>query len=112
MIRVYIFLSALFFIFGSETNKEQNLIVSYSAIACSCAQWKIENNNVDENIYLERADDKILDANKVWDGETLPLKFKVKGYFKKQLGVPKDYSSKGKLELGKVFIYSKIEKIK
>lgn len=97
-------------VFSSAENKtEQTLIVSYSAIECTCAQWKIESKKTKENIYLERTNNQILDANNIWDGKTLPLKLKLKGHFKKQLGIPKNYSTKGNPKPGKIFLYSQIK---
>ncbi|MHC0444852.1 hypothetical protein ACWA1F_05550 [Flavobacterium sp. 3-218] len=99
-------------ILSFQTKKEEVLILSYSAIDCPCAQWKIENQKNTKNIYLERANNKILDADKIWDGKTLPLKLRLKGYFKKDLGIPRNFSTKGNPKPGKVFLYTKIEEIK
>ena len=57
--------------------KQKEIIASYSAISCPCAQWKVEGEN--ENIYLERQNGTIQDVNKLWDGESLPFKVKLKG---------------------------------
>ncbi|MDR6761282.1 hypothetical protein J2Y38_001491 [Flavobacterium sp. 2755] len=101
-----------FFIFSFQTKNEEVLIVSYSAISCPCAQWKIENKNNTSNIYLERVNSKLLDANHIWDGKTLPLKLKIKGYFKKEPGIPKDFTTKGDPKPAKIFLYTEIKVIK
>lgn len=114
MLKLNFFILSLFLLFtsSSEIKTEQNLVVSYSAISCTCAQWKIENKKSGKNIYLERANDKVIDANNIWDGQTLPLRLKIKGYFKKQLGLPKGYEKlKGDPKPGKVFVYSQIKVI-
>lgn len=97
---------------SSERDPENTINVTYSAIACSCVQWKVENKKTTEYIYLERANDDILDANHLWDGKTLPLKLTIKGHFKKELGIPKNFNVKGEPELGKVFVYKEIKIIK
>ncbi|AWK05396.1 hypothetical protein HYN56_14590 [Flavobacterium crocinum] len=111
-LRFILYLILSVFIFSSQTKNEETLIVYYSAISCPCAQWKIENRNNKKNIYLERANDKLLDADQIWDGRTLPLKLKVKGHFKKKLGIPKGFSTKGNPEPAKVFLYTQIEIVK
>lgn len=99
-------------IYSSERDYDYTINVTYSAVACSCAQWKVENKKTTEYIYLERANNDILDANHIWDGKTLPLKLIIKGHFKKELGIPKNFNSKGRPELGKVFLYKDIKIIK
>ena len=59
-----------------------------------------------ETIFLERENEKLPDANKLWDGETLPFKVSVRGKFKKEKGVPKDYPTKGDVKAAKIFVYS------
>ncbi|MFD1603179.1 hypothetical protein ACFSJW_06235 [Flavobacterium artemisiae] len=101
-----------FLIFASfQSKKEEEIIVLYSAISCSCAQWQIVNSNSKENIYLERSNTKIVDADKIWNGKTLPLKIKVFGNFKEEIGLPAEMKFKGDPKPARVFKYDKIEVI-
>lgn len=100
-------ISILLITIGSN---EKKIVASYSAISCPCAQWKIEDEN--ENVYLERENEKLQDVNKLWDGKTLPFKVAVKGKFKKGKGVPKNFKSKGEPKAAKIFVYSQVEVLK
>ena len=90
----------------------KTLLLSYNAVSCNCAQWSATNadkNKLTEYIYLERANSQLIDANKLWDGEHLPLHVKVSGRYLQGVGVPKDYSqTKGKAEPARIFRYEKI----
>ena len=90
--------------------KQKEIIASYSAISCPCAQWKVEGEN--ENVYLERQNGTIQDVNKLWDGESLPFKVKLKGKFKTGKGIPKDFPTKGERKAAKIFVYSQVEVLK
>jgi hypothetical protein len=94
-----------------QSKKEEEIIVLYSAISCSCAQWQIVSSKSKEPIYLERFNTKIVDADKIWDGKTLPLKLKVSGNFKKEIGLPAEMNFKGNPKPARVFQYNKIEVI-
>ncbi|WP_298147495.1 hypothetical protein [Flavobacterium sp.] len=107
MTKFLIFLSAVLLLNGE---KEQQIIASYSAISCTCAQWKVEGEL--ENIYLERANEKIKDVNKLWDGSTLPFKVALTGTFKPEKGIPKDFPTKGEPKIAKIFVYTKVAVIK
>ena len=103
-------LTILTFIFLVTGNRQKKIIASYSAISCPCAQWKVEGEK--ENVYLERESEKIPDADKLWDGRTLPFKVSVEGKFKTGKGIPKDFTKKGDPKPAKIFVYSKIEVLK
>ncbi|MFT3794290.1 hypothetical protein [Flavobacterium sp.] len=93
----------LLFLFQGEPQK---ITVSYAALSCSCAQWKMPDG---EHIYLERANAKLPDAHTLWDGENLPLVVAVTGTFRNKPGWPKGLKFKGNPEPAKVFVYDKIE---
>jgi hypothetical protein len=107
MAKILAILSILFLLGGSGQKK---IVASYSAISCPCAQWKVKGEK--QNVYLEREDETLPDANKLWDGETLPFKVAVKGRFKAGKGVPKNFTTKGTPEPARIFVYSEIEVIK
>ncbi|MEO6851953.1 MAG: hypothetical protein ABI166_15025 [Mucilaginibacter sp.] len=92
-------------------NPSQIITVSYGSVACTCAQWIIQNGIKErEYIFLEPATKKLIDAENIWNGKYLPLKLKLTGSFFKQKGYPKNYhSEKGKPEPARVFRYTKIE---
>ncbi|MFT3903463.1 MAG: hypothetical protein QM727_09830 [Niabella sp.] len=96
------------------SGKAVTITVSYAAIACSCAQWfetKYENVSFLEGVerfYMEPMDAALLNANDLWDGESLPLKLKVTGRFSKEKGVPLTHSIKGEPEKARIFWYDKI----
>ena len=90
--------------------KQKKIVASYSAISCPCAQWKVEGEK--ENVYLERENEKLQDVNKLWDGKTLPFKVSLKGKFKPEKGIPKNFTSKGKPKAAKIFVYSQLEVLK
>lgn len=101
---------SFFLIFSSYQNqKKEEIIITYSAISCSCAQWQIVNSKSKEQIYLEKNDGNVIDANKIWDGKTLPLKIKVYGSFKKEIGVPSEMNLKGNPKPARIFKYDKVE---
>ncbi|MFC4818570.1 hypothetical protein [Flavobacterium sp. GCM10023249] len=103
-------LTIITFIFLVTGNGQKKIIASYYAISCPCAQWKVEGEK--ENVYLERENGKIPDADKLWDGKTLPFKVSVEGKFKSEKGIPKDFTKKGEPKPAKIFVYSKIEILK
>ena len=93
----------LLFNFGEQ----KKIVASYSAISCSCAQWKVEGER--ENIYLERENEKLKDVNKLWDGKTLPFKVALKGKFKAGKGIPKNFTTKGEPKYAKIFVYTEVK---
>lgn len=107
-----LFISVFSILTYSQSKKNEDIIVSYSAISSNCAQWKIESSNPETFIYLEKSNDTIIDANEIWDGNTKPLKIQVIGKFKKGIGLPIGMSKKGNPKPGRVFVYEKIKIIK
>jgi hypothetical protein len=116
----YIFIN-LVFIFSSsfeplDGTAPISLVVSYSAISCSCAQWRLETNDKKksgERIYLERSSEKLPDAGKLWDGTTLPVRFRVTGNFSSGRAVPENFlHTKGAPEPARIFRYTSIVKLK
>lgn len=89
--------------------EQKKIVASYSAISCSCAQWKVEGEI--ENVYLERQNEKLKDVNKLWDGKTLPFKVSLKGKFKAEKGIPKNFTTKGEQKVAKIFVYSHFEQL-
>jgi hypothetical protein len=97
----------------SLVKNERRLTLNYNAIGCSCAQWNESkfNNKPDkrEYYYLERANNKLINADTLWQGENLPLQIQVTGQIVTEAGFPTGYNpGKGKPEPGKVFRYTKI----
>ncbi|WP_343617238.1 hypothetical protein [Flavobacterium sp.] len=93
-----------------NSNEKKEIVAVYSAISCPCAQWKVKDEK--ENIYLERDNEKLPEADRLWDGKTLPFQVAVRGKFKKEKGIPKGYGTKGQPEPAKIFVYSEIRVLK
>ncbi|WP_312765864.1 hypothetical protein [Epilithonimonas sp.] len=91
-------------------------ILSYAAIGCTCAQW-FDKNTKGENeyFYLEPLNKNLVNANKLWDGNNLPLTVKVTGNLISENDYPeyftKQYLYKGG-EKEKIFRYNKIVVLK
>ena len=49
-----LFISVFSILTYSQSKKNEDIIVSYSAISCNCAHWKIESSNPETYIYLEK----------------------------------------------------------
>jgi hypothetical protein len=97
-----------------STKDDTTLILDYGAIGCECAQWAESkyNNHPDEReyIYLEKANDKLIDADKLYDGTNFPIEIKVTGQYITTVGYPTGYIPiKGNPDPGKVFRYTKIK---
>jgi hypothetical protein len=93
--------------------KDTTLILNYNAISCTCAQWSESKYNDKPDIkkyyYLVRANKRLINADNLWRGDNLPLQIKVIGRIVTTEGFPKDFKqTKGKLQPGKVFRYTKI----
>jgi hypothetical protein len=103
--------------FDPET-KIETLTLQYNAISCTCAKWsetKIKNKtDKKSNYWLEPANEKLIQADTIFDGENLPIEIKVTGQIVSENGFPKQKSltKVGQEEAGKVFRYIKIEIIK
>jgi hypothetical protein len=95
-------------------SKVETLTLIYNAISCTCAQWsetrKSEDINKKQNFWLEPANEKLIKADTLFNGENLPLIIKVTGQLITENGFPKREIAKiGQDEAGKVFKYTKIE---
>lgn len=98
-------------------SKIETLTLTYNAIACTCAQWSESkfDNNPGERIryWLEPSNEKLINADTLFNGENLPVQIKVTGQIVSENGFPKRNLSKvGQDEAGKVFRYTKIEVLK
>ena len=86
--------------------------VTYAAVACPCAQWVLDIKAPPEEreyIYLERGNQALPDADRLWDGKHLPLKFRLKGHFKPGKGLPPRYKqAKGGADPARVFQYTSL----
>ena len=95
-------------------SKVETLTLFYNAISCTCAQWsetrKSEEINKKQNFWLEPANEKLIKADTLFNGENLPVIIKVTGQLITENGFPKKEIAKvGQDEAGKVFRYTKIE---
>ena len=103
--------------FKPETEVE-TLTLTYNGISCTCAQWSETQKNIKtdkkQNYWLEPANEKLINAEILFDGENLPLIIKVTGQVVTENGFPnsKNLSKVDNDEEGKVFKYTKIEIIK
>ncbi|GAB2833533.1 hypothetical protein GCM10027043_39440 [Ferruginibacter profundus] len=93
--------------------RNQTFTVSYGLTGCTCAQWLKTISNAKpfkkELFYLERANEKLVDADTLFKGSSLP-KISVTGYFISDKAYPKNYNpSKGSPDPAKVFRYEKIK---
>ena len=97
--------------------KIETLILEYNAIACTCAKWsetKYSNSKDKKNyLWLEPANEKLIQADTLFNGEKLPIQIKITGQIVSENGFPKRELLKvGQDEAGKVFRYTKIEVLK
>ncbi len=97
--------------------KTETLTLDYNAIACTCAQWSESKyaGNPGKKVYywLEPADKTLIPADKLFNGNNLPVQIKVTGQIVSENGFPKiDLQKVAPGEAGKVFRYTKIEVIK
>ncbi|WP_316793740.1 hypothetical protein [Pedobacter frigoris] len=61
-----------------------------------------------ERFYLEPTNKTLVNANDLWDGQTLPLTLKLVGRFSKDKELPKTYNTKTTPEKARIFWYDKI----
>ena len=99
--------------FKADT-KIETLTLIYNAISCTCAQWSETrfSNEIEQKKYywLEQANEKLINADTLFNGEHLPVIIKVTGQFVTENGFPKRELAKvGQDEAGRVFRYTKIE---
>ena len=95
---------------------DTTLNLSYNAIECTCAQWSDTKSSADtvrEYYFLEPANDKLINADKLWQGNNLPLQIQVTGQIVSYAGYPTSYNpSKGDPKAEMVFRYTKIKVVK
>lgn len=101
------------------SSKEDTIILnlSYNAIACTCAQWSetrlVADTNKREYYFLVPANEHLINADKLYNGNNLPLEVQVTGQIIDYAGYPTGYNpSKGNPEPATVFRYTKIKVLK
>lgn len=96
--------------------KDTTLILYYNAISCSCAQWTEYREGFPDSTtqfyYLEPANKKLVDAESLWDGRSLPLAVQVRGQIISYYSYPKGYVTKGQPDPANVFRYTNIKVVK
>lgn len=95
-------------------NTTETIILTYNDISYTYGQW-IELNNKDKkkHIFLERADENLLNVDNLWNGNNLSLQIQVTGQFISESGFPFGYNPKKEnLKKARVFRYEKIKVIK
>jgi hypothetical protein len=97
-------------------SKVETLTLLYNGISCPCAQWsetRFSNNSDNKKYYwLEPANEKLIKADTLFNGEDLPVIIKVTGQIVTENGFPKrDLTKVGEDAAGNVFRYTKIEVI-
>lgn len=95
---------------------DTTLTLSYNAIGCTCAQWSETNSTSDttkEYYYLEPADATLTNADKLFDGNNLPLQIQVTGQIVSYSGYPTGFNPpKGEPKAATVFRYTQIKILK
>lgn len=96
---------------------DTTLILSYNAIACTCPQWSdiksISDTAKRDFIYLEPANEKLINSDKLYNGNNLPLQIQVTGQIVSTAGYPFGYNpTKGDPKADTVFRYTKIKVLK
>jgi hypothetical protein len=95
---------------------DTTLNLSYNAIECTCAQWSDTKSTADtvrEYYFLEPANDKLINADRLWKGDNIPLQIQVTGQIVSYAGYPTGYNpTKGDPKAEMVFRYTKIKVIK
>ena len=99
--------------FKADT-KIETLTLIYNAISCTCAQWsetRFSNDTEKKKYYwLEQVNEKLINADTLFNGEDLPVIIKVTGQVVTENGFPKRELAKvSQDEAGSVFRYTKIE---
>ncbi len=96
-------------------SKVETITLIYNAISCTCAQWnETRYSDEEDKIYywLEPENEKLTNADTLFDGRNLPVVIKVTGQIVSENGFPKRNLAKAKQDdAGKVFRYTKIEVI-
>jgi hypothetical protein len=99
---------------GVLSEKIQTLDVSFAAISCPCAQWfetsQLKSTDNRTYIFLEPSNNKIINADTLFDGNNLPVRILLTGQFYQKKGYPKNYRPvKGDPKIEKVFRYTKLK---
>ena len=101
---------------GRLSGQIRTLDVSFAAISCSCAQWfetKFEKKESRDYIFLEASNNKLKDAETLFDGNNLPVRILVTGQFYTKKGFPTNYRpAKGSPSAERVFRYTQLKIIK
>ena len=97
-------------------SKVETMTLVYNGIACTCAQWsetRFKNaTNKIPHYWLEPANEKLINADNLFDGNNIPVIVRVTGQVVTENGFPKRELAKvGRDEAGIVFRYTKIEVI-
>ena len=99
-----------------SAKEDTTINLSYNAIECTCAQWSDTKSSTDtlrEYYFLEPANDKLINADKLWQGNNLPLQIQVTGQIVSYAGYPTGYNpTKGDPKAEMVFRYTKIKVIR
>lgn len=99
---------------GQLQTVDTTITVSLAAIECGCPQWfetKFGNKSFlkdVERFYVEPMNKTLVNANALWDGQSLPLVLKLVGRFSKNKEFPDTYNTKTTPERARIFRYSKI----
>ncbi len=93
------------------------LNLSYNAIACTCAQWSDTKSAADKNnreyYFLVPANRQLINADKLYKGDNLPIQIQVTGQIIDYAGYPTGYNpTEGNPEPATVFRYTKIKVFK
>jgi len=95
---------------------DTTLTLNYNAIGCTCAQWsdtKSSADSIKEYYYLEPAETTLINADKLFEGNNLPLQVQVTGQIVSYAGYPTGFNpTKGEPKAATVFRYTKIKVIK
>lgn len=95
---------------------DTTLTLDYNAIGCTCAQWsevKVTADTAKVYYYLEPADETLLNADKLFEGNNLPLQIQVRGQVVSYAGYPTGFNPpKGEPKAATVFRYTKIKILK
>lgn len=79
---------------GLISAEYRTLDISYAAISCPCAQWyetkdANKEGNEKEHIYLESGNERLIQADTLFNGDSIPIRILVSGQFYAHKGYPK-----------------------
>jgi hypothetical protein len=96
-------------------NKVRTLTLFFSVDGCTCAHWANLSNDINkrEEIFLEPANEFLIDPDTLFHGDNIPIHIKVRGRFYNKKGYPHNYfPPKGDPQPARVFQYKSIKIIK